>query len=891
MIGTTISHYKIIEKLGEGGMGIVYKAEDTTLKRIVALKFLPEHVSASETDKARFLLEAQAAAALNHPNICTIYGIEETDGKIFIAMEFIDGQTLNLKRDSVNLHKAIDIGIQIADGLAAAHEKGIVHRDIKPENIMVRKDGIAQIMDFGLAKLRASRASRLTKEGSTVGTAGFMSPEQIQGQDTDHRSDIFSLGVLLYELLTGELPFKGVHETALLYEIVNVDPVPMSTVKSEIDPELDRIILECLQKDPEERYQSVKEISRDLKRFKRESSKARVSRVISTHSMQKAPIPAEKNEATKPAPKRFPLLWIAGAFLAGAALTVLFWQPWVSKEPPLSLNLRLTTKLSDNISMPIGTAGVNISPDGKFISLLAQDGLGSRFYLRPTDREVYEAIGGSEVAAGLVSYTGFSPDGKWVAFNPGNSIKKASVFGGASVTVCNVGTQLRGLSWGSDKRIYFGTINNAILYVNEDGGTPVPVTTLDSTAGEISHRFPELLPDGKNVLYTVKFNNITTFEEAAIAVCNINTGERKIIIRGGSYARYTPTGHLVYARGSYIFAVPFDLKSLEVTGAPKQLFKGGWMNPFSGEVSLAFSNNGTLIYIPRGIESYTVSQIKWIDRQGLVTSLVDSMNSYFIAALSPDQEKIALHVQAANDDVWLYHTKRQSLTRLTFGGGNSGFPIWSHDGNYVIYMSETGKGSNIYRKSWDGSGKAERLTQSDHTQYPRSVSPDGKILTFNQDGDIWLLEMDGSGKTTPFIESSAAEQNPVFSPDGKYITYESNESGKNEIYVVSYPSKSGKWQISAGGGTNPFWSPAGGELFYTQGTSFVRVSIRNGSQFDYSAPQKLFTLPPDGASINDVSSDGQRFVMITIPFTELSASEITLVTNWFQELNNAFAVK
>src|SRR5258708_20188223 len=288
MIGQTISHYKILEKLGEGGMGVVYKAEDTTLKRTVALKFLPQHVSASETYKARFLLEAQAAAALNHPNICTIHSIEEHNGQTFIAMEFVDGQTLREKRGTINLGKAIEIGIQVADGLSIAHEKGIVHRDIKAENMMVRKDGIVQIMDFGLAKLRASRASRLTKEGSTVGTAGFMSPEQIQGQDTDHRSDIFSLGVLLYELFTGELPFKGVHETALMYEIVNVDPVPMSAVKPELDPELDRIVLECLQKEPDERYNSVKDIAKDLKRLKRESSRQRMSRVTAAPDVHKS---------------------------------------------------------------------------------------------------------------------------------------------------------------------------------------------------------------------------------------------------------------------------------------------------------------------------------------------------------------------------------------------------------------------------------------------------------------------------------------------------------------------------------------------------------------------------------------------------------------------------
>src|SRR3990172_6059288 len=283
MIGSTISHYKILDKLGEGGMGIVYKAQDTKLDRLVALKFLPDHVAVGSAELKRFVQEAKAAAGLNHPNICTIYGIEESNGKNFIAMEFVDGQTLQEKKSSLSMKQALDVGIQIAEGLAAAHEKGIVHRDIKPENIMFRKDGRVQIMDFGLAKLKG--ASRLTKVGSTVGTAGYMSPEQVQGEETDHRTDIFSLGVILYELFVGQSPFKGVHETAINYEIVNVDPEPMTSVKSEIDPELDRIILECLQKEPDERYQAVKDVSKELKRFTRESSRQRMSRTRNVTSV------------------------------------------------------------------------------------------------------------------------------------------------------------------------------------------------------------------------------------------------------------------------------------------------------------------------------------------------------------------------------------------------------------------------------------------------------------------------------------------------------------------------------------------------------------------------------------------------------------------------------
>ncbi len=897
MIGQTVSHYKIIEKLGEGGMGVVYKAEDTTLDRLVALKFLPEHLSASEQDKTRFIQEAKAASAINHPNICTIYSIDSHENQLFIVMEFVDGQTLRSKMKSlaasgIPMKQAIDIGIQIADGLAAAHEKGIVHRDIKPENIMIRKDGIAQIMDFGLAKLRG--VSRLTKEGSTVGTAGYMSPEQVQGQDADHRSDTFSLGALLYELFTGQLPFKGVHETALMYEIVNVEAVPMSSLKPDIDPELDRIVLECLQKEPDERYNAVKDIAKDLKRVKRESSRSKMSRIVPALKLD-APgvaLPAKQRAGEVVSRKSsLPLILSGLALLAAGVVVGILFSLWNTKEDATSQVMRFSIQLPDSAAIPIGTTGINISPDGKFLSFVVTSGVGSKIMLRSVERETLEPLLGSDFSGVQQTYHVFSPDGKWIAFSNGNIVKKSSVFGGIPVALCDVGGQMRGLWWGKDKNIYVGHISSTIYRLSEDGGSVSSVTVLDSASGEISHRFPELLPDGKSILYTIKFNTITTFDEAAIAVFDMKSGTKKILIRGGTFARYVPTGHLVYARGSFVYAVPFDLDKTEITGTPKQLFKGGWMNPFSGETSLAFSDDGTLLYIPRGVESYTVSRVKWLDMQGRTSPLVDTTNSYFSASLSPDGEKVALHVQAANDDVWLYHIGRKNLSRVTFGGGNSGFPVWSADGKYIIYGSESGAGTVIYRKPWDGSGKAEVLTSGNRTQYPSAVSPDGKVLSVMQDGDIWLLSLEGTPKASPFIESPAREANPVFSPDGKYLAFETYESGKAEVVVVPFPSRGGKWQISSGGGSNPIWSPSGKEIYFIQGKSVFAATVQTGESFDYSAPRKILDLPPDGLTLTGISSDGSKFVMITLPYQELSASTFTLVTNWYQELRNTFAGK
>jgi len=580
MIGTTISHYKILEKLGEGGMGVVYKALDTKLEREVALKFLPPHLSASEQDKARFIQEAKAAATLNHPNICTVYAIDEHEKQLFIAMQYVDGQLLRDRMYGLSQKQALEIGIQVAEGLAAAHEKGVVHRDIKPENIMVRKDGIAQIMDFGLAKLKG--VSRLTKEGSTVGTAGYMSPEQIQGQDADHRSDIFSLGVLLYEMLTGQLPFKGVHETAIAYEIVNVDATPMSMVKPETHPDLDRIVLECLEKDPSERFQSAAEIAKELKRYKRESSRQRTTRTVAARQFQ---IPSRDEQAEPPqgghSPKRF--LWPLISGLLAVAVVVMAIRP--APESPEFPVIRFPITLPRWTPHVLAASTLAIAPDGRNIVYLASikgsgsgiTALASMLYLRPLDDLSTRQMVGSEGASDPF----FSADGQWVGFFASGALKKVSIFGGAAQTICTLPGFMRGGWWSNDNTIWFGDVNSSIHRVPSTGGLPESVTVLDTARGEISHRFPQLLPGNRWILFTAKYNNITSFDEAAIVAENVETHERKELVRGGSYGRFVPSGHIMFARNTSIQAVPFDLESMKVTGPPIPVLEGGMFNPMS----------------------------------------------------------------------------------------------------------------------------------------------------------------------------------------------------------------------------------------------------------------------------------------------------------------------
>ena len=885
MIDKIISHYKILEKLGEGGMGVVYKAHDTNLDRDVALKFLPSHLSASEQDKARFIQEAKAASALNHPNVCTIHDIQEYDGQMFIVMEFVDGQTLHGKRGTISFKQAIDIGIQIADGLAAAHEKGIVHRDIKPENIMIRKDGIAQIMDFGLAKLKASgsKINRLTREGSTVGTAGYMSPEQVQGHDSDHRSDIFSLGVLIYELFTGQLPFKGMHETALAYEIVNVDPAPMFSIQPEIDSNLDAIVLECLAKEPDERTQSAKQVSVDLKRYRRESSRQRASRVTAARPVVKL---AQHFSPIEPSKRsRKPVFWYALSGLLSLAIIFLIFNPWRKESGTSHPTLRFTVDLPDNAPLYGGESGLAISPDGKYITYLAQVKNTSQLYLHRMDQMISTPIPGTENA---VDHT-FSPDGQWIVFNSSvqHKLVKVSILGGTPEVLCPMQSGTRGISWASENSIFFGQVSGGIFRVSPNGGTPEAVTSLDSAAGEISHRFPQLLPDGKTIIYTIKQNNIITFDEAVIVAQQIGTRERKILVRGGSCAKYISTGHLIYLRAKTIFAVPFDAERLEVKGTPVPIEENVWMNGSSGQAWIGFSNSGILIFAPVGaVSSFENLVFSWMDRHGTISPLYDTLRGYNRSSLSPDGQKVATDISAANDDIWVCQIARGILTRLTFGGGNNNFPIWSPDGKYVIYNSEKGTSPNIFRKPWDGSGTEERLTSSSNAQIPVSFTPDGKMLSFNQNGDIWILPLDSSSgknerKPWSFIQSSAEETGGRFSPDGRWMAYTSNGSGKNEVCVVAFPKREGQWQISNGGGIDPIWSRNGKELFYFNGSSLMAVNVFATNTFDFSVPRKVCEIPPT-VQLWDISPDGQRFLAIVTKARQLTFPRLEGVTEWFE---------
>src|ERR1051325_505675 len=895
MIGTTLSQYKILEKLGEGGMGVVYKAEDTKLDRFVALKFLPPHLNASAQDKARFIQEAKAAAALNHPNVCSIIDIQDRDGQMFIVMEFVDGQTLREKKDSISFKQAIDIGIQIADGLSAAHEKGIVHRDIKPDNIMIRKDGIAQIMDFGLAKLRGN-VSRLTKEGSTVGTAGYMSPEQGQGQEADHRADIFSLGVLLYELFTGQLPFKGVHETALMYEIVNVDPPPMSAVKPEIDPALDAIVLECLDKDPNERTQSVKQLSIDLKRFKRESSRSRVSRITSARPAYQPPSAgprgAQQTTAETPAlrtsgmPAFLP--WIVSAILAlglGGIAFVHF------RETPPEI-----PSITSSILPPNRTVFVNdndgghvaLSPDGTMLAFAGSDTSGRKtLWLRPLNSGSAQQLTETDGA----EYPFWSPDSRFIGFFAGGKLKKIAASGGPPFTLCEAPNG-RGGAWNQEGVILFAPRfdNTGIYRVSVNGGEAAALTSLDSSRNETNHRWPLFLPDGKHFIYTTQAKSRSSEYSGALYVASLDGSTNRLLAKISSNMEFDGK-RLLYVRQGSLVAQPFDLNKNEFTGDAIPLAEKVEYSIDKSRGLFSISRNGLLAYQAGG--EYRRLPV-WYDRTGKKLSTVSDRSVSYWGRLSLDGNRMAMDSpdpQAKTNEIWILDLNRGLSTRFTFDRADDILPIWSPDGSRIIFSSDRGGSNSLYIKNSSGTESEQEFLKTDEILYPSSWSGDGRFVLYQSVGlktnwDLWTVPVEGDRKPVVFLKTEFSEQNGRFSPDSRWVAYESDESGKTEIYVRPFPAGGGKWQVSTNGGRVPMWRQDGKELFFwtTDGAVMSAEVNGSGTTFTVGKTDALFSVPPSvGLITTDVTADGQRFLSFPVVGGQ-ATPPLTLVTNWEKEL-------
>jgi serine/threonine-protein kinase len=888
--GTRLGPYEIVALIGAGGMGVVYRARDQRLGRDVAIKVIATDRGNDPALLARLEQEARTAASLNHPNIVAIFDVGTHEGAPYIVSELLDGETLRdrLATGSMPIRRAIESVAELADALGAAHARGVVHRDLKPENIFLTAEGRAKILDFGLAKaapdaaaVASGAATALkTQPGVVLGTVGYMSPEQVAGRPLDHRTDIFSLGAVLGEMVTGQRTFKRPTAAETMAAIIQDDPPAASSLNPAVPANLDRIIQRCLEKSPAARFQSASDLAFALSTLASSGSHGvplRLSRGKRSQFRQTAAIAA--------------LAASIGAFIAWYAARR-------APERTLSTPKHFTI---DTRSTPISESNLPLalSPDGTKLVLSLGSFQGAQLYLRSLDRPELQLIPGTLDAFNPF----FSPDGQWVGFFTTTDVKKAPVSGGPVVTICHSSNLIRGSAvWGSNGTIYFtpysqssggAGVGSGVMSVPASGGEPVLVTTLAS--GERSHIDPVLLPGNHALLFTVIYGDVTSqsganFQRASrIVLRSLDTGEQRTLIDGASFARYLPTGHILYmksgAQGDALLAAPFDLRNLTLTGAPvvvsDQIASDGYSAQFS------WSQDGTLAYLVRAVTD--VRSLVWVDRHGNAESLAFGQRTFDTPRLSPDGTRVAAVVREKGQaDVWVQE-RSGALSRLTFDGVQPGL-IWTPAGNAITFSTLVdGKGA-IVSQEVDGDRAAHVLRSSARGLWPGSWSRDGQTLAFMEStnaGDVNLLRT-GDATPTPFVSSAATEWGARLSPDDRWMAYTSNESSRWEAYVKPYPGPGARRQISTGGGTEVVWARNGRELFYRNGTKLMGVDIQTTPTFSTGSPHVVIegTFAPGqpGLPGYDVSMDGQRFLMVKLGDAEAAQRPIHIVINWFDEL-------
>ena len=883
MVGKTISHYKVLEKIGEGGMGEVYLAEDSRLNRKVALKILPEHLSDRAEPRERFEREARAVSSLNHPHICTLYDIGEQDGIHFLVMEHLVGETLEarLAKGALPLEQTLEYAIQIADALDKAHRQGVVHRDLKPGNIMLVKSG-AKLLDFGLAKLQAAdtptnlsalptEQANLTAEGTILGTLQYMAPEQLEAKEADSRTDIFAFGAVVYEMTTGKKAFEGKSQASLIAAIMQSDPRPMSDLQPMTPSVLDWVVKRCLAKEPDERVQTAYDVMKELQWV------TEVGTAVDS-------LPA----VTAPAAWKRAIPWgiavVAVALVAGAI--------WSSTGPISRPITRFPITPEPNAALAnVGGNELAVSPDGSSLVYLSLSGAGRQLYLRRRDEIAATPIPGTE---GSFGQPFFSPDGESLAFFTIDQLKRVSLLGGGAMAVCN--TVLGGVSgsWGPDDMIVFSDASYSLYRVSADGGEPRILASPDTERGEIYYRHPKILPGGEAVLFTVWGNG--GFQTR---VLSLETGDQKIVIDGGRQAHYLPMGYLVYEREGNLMTVSFDLERREISGDAVPVLEGIRQQNFAADYAL--STNGTLVYVPGA--GNQGSSLVWVDRDGTHQVVMESETELQQPRLSPDGKRVAFQRTGTGaprrsvGDIWIYDLSRGTSTPLTFDASNTS-PIWTLDGQQITFGRKpvSGPPVGVFSIPADGSGEAIQLTTTtttDDTRYlPGSWSPDG-VLAYSEGAlgnqDIYVLTLQGKEIVEPFMVTEFDEKHPAFSPDGGLIAFISNRSGRDEVYVKPYPGEGGIMPISTGGGEQPLWARSGKELFYRSGQKMMVVSVETQPPFKAEPPRILFEgfysdVWFDLTSNYDISPDGQRFIIVRQSGNENALTPIHVVLNWFEEL-------
>jgi Tol biopolymer transport system component/tRNA A-37 threonylcarbamoyl transferase component Bud32 len=878
--GTRLGRYEIRSQIGAGGMGEVYRARDEKLNRDVAIKVLPAELSQNADRLRRFEQEAQAAGALNHPNILAVYDVGTHDGAPYVVSELLEGESVKERLDdgTIAQRKATDYALQVAHGLAAAHEKGIVHRDLKPDNLFITNDDRVKILDFGIAKLiepvgegvaQTDIATRKvqTDPGTVMGTVGYMSPEQVRGRHVDHRSDIFSFGAVLYEMLSGQRAFRGDSAVETLNAILKEEPAELSArTNRNISPALERVVWHCLEKSPERRFQSARDVAFALENVSATSSGSTQTGIVA------APLRAKNRER---------LIWIGVSALILVAVAALAFA-YLSRTQTAAHSVRLSLAAPFKASLP---ARVTVSPDGLRIAFIANNAEGKRvLWVRPLDSLTAQPLVGTD---GAVSPF-WSPDSRLVGYFANGKLFKVDASGGRPQALCDVG-ESRGGAWNSDGVILFSGLEG-LYRVSAQGGAPVLATKV--APKEEAHRWPYFLPDGRHFVFLA---DAATTEDHHIRVGSLESQESQILFGAVSRIVYAPPGYLLYVSQGALVALTFDARALKVTGDPTTIAEHIAEVGDNHEFDFSVSDDGVLAYQSGNPNS----QLTWFDRTGKKLNSVGESANYDTVSLSPDERRAAVTLLDADGriaDVWLLDLTRDSISRLTFDPSGEGNPVWSPDSNNIVYSSNRLGGGqvNLYEKAASGAGDDQLLLQSATAKYATSWLRDGQFILFENwplraKAGIWLLPLTGERQPKPLLQTVAFDQTGgQFSPDGRFVAYMSNESGRTEVYVRPFPLSDDKWPISSGGGQRPLWRADGKELFYVTEGRLMSAEIRASGKFESSVPEQLFrtNIKNQGDGLcYAAAADGQRFLVNTFVEGDNPAPMI-VVLNWTADLKH-----
>jgi serine/threonine-protein kinase len=882
--GARVGTYEIVSALGAGGMGEVYRARDTKLRRDVAIKVLPEAVRLDPERLARFEREALVLASLNHPNIASIYGIEETQNIVALILELVEGGTLaaRIARGPIAVGETLTTARQIAEALETAHEKGVVHRDLKPANITITPTGLVKVLDFGLAKVAATagvpaddtQAVGVT-EGMVIGTAAYMSPEQARGQAVDRRTDIWAFGCVLYEMLTGLRLFEGKTTTDTLSLVFMKDP-DWSALPAQVPPAIRALLKRCLERDRQRRLGDVAAI-----RFALEDVAG-----LSAIDQQTAGSTSAAAHGSRTA------LWLS--VFAIAAVTVgVAWSVarFTSSRSPLAAKATHRTFVPAGSLTADGEAVIALSPDGHRLAYVGSHEGRQQLYLQEVDQFDSTAIRGTEGAVAV----SFSPDGNWLAFAADRKIRKVAVTGGEPEELGEFGEDngSSSLKWESNDSILFSNGPTSGLWrIPASGGSASQVTTL--AAGELEHHSPQLLPDGKTLLYSAR---LTGFNDSQIVVQSLEAGQRRVIAKGAA-VRYIPPGYLAYVQAGTVYVAPFDLTRLEITGSAVIALQGVRMT-INRSAQIAYSRAGSMAYLPAGGNAGPDTLV-WVNRSGAEVPTAVSAVTIWAPRVAPDLRRVAAAINGGRSDrsdVWVYDMTRNASSRVTFGE-SSLYPVWSPDSARLAYNVRQNGRDEIHVKVLGDSAPDTRLPTNRDIDFPFSWSPDGRFIagvSVDRTGNhVWVYGVNDASASRIFTPTTFKEGAPTFSHDGRWIAYTSSKSGRNEIYMRPFPGPGEEWTLSIEGGNEPVWARKTGQLFYRQGDAMMAVDITTTPTTVVGKPRKLFEKSYARSTAfwpnYDVSPDGQRFLMVkgspTTPATRINA-----VLDWPEELKRLVPAK